>query len=41
MQFIRLAEELQELMGRKVDLVSRGGIKPGYFDAIQDDLINV
>ncbi|MFZ1659127.1 MAG: nucleotidyltransferase family protein [Flavobacteriales bacterium] len=41
MQFIRLAEELQMLLGRKVDLVSRGGIKPGYYDAIREDLIDV
>ena len=41
MQFIRLAEELQALLGRKVDLVSRGGIKPGYYEAIREDLIDV
>lgn len=41
MQFIRLAEELQEILGRKVDLVSRGGIKPGYYEAIREDLIDV
>ncbi len=41
MQFIRLAEELQALLGRKVDLVSRGGIKPGYYEAIRKDLIHV
>jgi len=41
MQFIRLAEELQRLLGRKVDLVSRGGIKPGYYEAIREDLIDV
>jgi predicted nucleotidyltransferase len=41
MQFIRLGEELQALLGRKVDLVSRGGIKPGYYEAIREDLIDV
>ena len=41
MQFIRLAEDLQVLLDRKVDLVSRGGIKPGYFEAIREDLIDV
>jgi predicted nucleotidyltransferase len=41
MQFIRLAEELQALLGRKVDLVSRGGIKPGYYAAIREDLVDV
>ncbi len=41
MQFIRLAEELQALLGRKVDLVSRGGIKPGYYEAIRKDMIDV
>ena len=41
MRFIHLAHELARLLGRKVDLVSRGGIKPRYFQAIQPDLIHV
>ncbi len=39
--FIHLAYELEELLQRKVDLVSRGGIKPKYFKAIKPDLIYV
>lgn len=41
MRFIHLAHELARLLGRKVDLVSRGGIKPRYYQAIQPDLIHV
>lgn len=41
MEFIRLAEELEERLGLKVDLVSAGGIKPRYYQAIQGDLIDV
>ncbi|MBK7944896.1 MAG: nucleotidyltransferase family protein [Flavobacteriales bacterium] len=41
MRFIHLAHELAKLLGRKVDLVSRGGIKPRYYQAIQPDLLHV
>lgn len=37
-RFIDLAEELEAGLERKVDLVSRNGIKPKYFEAIQSDL---
>ena len=37
-EFIDLAEELEQLLGRKVDLVSRGGIKPRYWEHIKDDI---
>ncbi len=37
-RFIDLAEELEAGLERKVDLVSRKGIKPKYFAAIQPDL---
>jgi len=40
-RFIDLAEELEKALGLKVDLVSRNGIKPKYFEAIQKDLIYV
>ncbi len=40
-QFFELAHELERILGRKVDLVSRNGIKPTYFEAISDDLIDV
>jgi predicted nucleotidyltransferase len=41
MEFIRLAYELEDLLGMRVDLVSRGGVKPQYFAAIEPDLIDV
>ena len=40
-EFIELAEELEKILGRKVDLVSRNGVKPKYFEEIQKDLIYV
>ncbi len=39
--FVDLAEELEALLRLKVDLVSRGGIKPKYFTVIEPDLIYV
>lgn len=40
-EFIDLAEELEKLLKRPVDLVSRNGIKPRYFEEIQKDLLYV
>jgi len=40
-QFFDLALELEGLLGRSVDLVSRNGIKPAYYAAIEPDLIDV
>ena len=40
-EFIDLAIELELLLKRPVDLVSRKGIKPKYFKEIQKDLIYV
>ncbi|MEQ8927824.1 MULTISPECIES: nucleotidyltransferase family protein [Fulvivirga] len=40
-KFIDLAEELELSLGKKVDLVSKKGIKPHYFKSIQSDLIYV
>lgn len=40
-EFIDLADYLEHLLGQPVDLVSRHGIKPKYFQAIQHDLIDV
>lgn len=37
-KFIDLAEELESLLGVKVDLVSRKGIKEKYLNAINNDL---
>ena len=39
--FIDLADELEELLNNKVDLVSRKAIKPAYFQHIQPQLIYV
>lgn len=40
-KFIDLADELEDLLNIKVDLVSRKGIKDKYFKAIESDLIYV
>jgi uncharacterized protein len=40
-QFFELAEELEQYLQAPVDLVSRQGIKPAYFAAIEPDLIHV
>jgi predicted nucleotidyltransferase len=38
LRFIDLADELERIIGFKVDLVSRKGIKEKYFQKIQSDL---
>jgi hypothetical protein len=40
-RFVDLAEEIEELVGFKVDLVSKNGIKEKYLKAINSDLIYV
>ena len=40
-RFIDLADEIEEIVGLKVDLVSRNGIKMRYLKAIDPDLIYV
>jgi uncharacterized protein len=40
-RFVDLADELEELLHHKVDLVSRKAIKPKYFKAIEPELIYV
>jgi len=40
-RFIDLAEEIESLIGFKVDLISRNGVKEKYFRAIKSDLIYV
>ena len=40
-KFIQLADELEEAIGLKVDLVSKKGIKERYFNSIKSDLIYV
>ena len=39
--FIDLADELEQLLKQRVDLVSRKAIKPKYFKVIEPDLIYV
>jgi predicted nucleotidyltransferase len=40
-EFIDLANELEILLRRKVDLVSKEGIKPKYFQEIQPEILYV
>lgn len=40
-RFIDLADKIEDLMGDKVDLVSKNGIKEKYFQRIESDLIYV
>jgi len=40
-EFIDLADELEKILQRKVDLVSLKGIKPRYLRSIEKDLIYV
>lgn len=38
LDFVTLADELEQLLGRKVDLVSKRSIKPRYMVHIEPDL---
>jgi len=40
-KFISLSLELEKVLGRKVDLVSKTGIKDKYFHSIKDELMYV
>lgn len=40
-RFIDLADEIEDCLGIKTDVVSRKGIKPSYFEHIKNDLIYV
>ncbi len=40
-RFVDLADEIESIIGFKVDLISRKGIKDKYFQSIQSDLIYV
>lgn len=40
-RFVDLAEELESLVGFKVDLISKNGVKQKYLQAIDSDLIYV
>jgi predicted nucleotidyltransferase len=37
-EFIDLADELEDLLSLRIDLVSRNGIKEKYFQVIKNDL---
>lgn len=41
MEFIELAYRLEKILNRKVDLVSKHGIKDKYFNEIKSELIYV
>jgi uncharacterized protein len=41
LRFVDLADEIEDYLGIKVDLVSRKGIKERYFQAIKSELIYV
>ncbi len=41
LNFVDLAEELEEMLGAKVDLVSKRGVKQGYLEVISKDLVHV
>lgn len=40
-EFLKFASELERLLNMKVDLVSKKGIKPSYYSAIEKELIYV
>lgn len=40
-EFIDLADDLEKLLDRKVDLVSKAGIKPQYYQAIESEILYV
>ncbi|MDI1234595.1 MAG: nucleotidyltransferase domain-containing protein [bacterium] len=39
--FINLADELERICNKKVDLVSKNGIKPKYFEYLKNELVYV
>ncbi|MGB1004792.1 MAG: nucleotidyltransferase family protein [Salibacteraceae bacterium] len=41
LKFIDLADEIERLLGKHVDLVSKNGVKKKYFESIYSDLIYV
>lgn len=40
-RFIDLAEEIESLLNRHVDLVSKKAVKPKYYETIKDEIIYV
>ena len=41
LNFIALADEIEELLGIKTDIVSRRSIKPRYLQSVEKDIIYV
>ena len=41
LDFVELGDRLEELLGIKVDLVSRGAIKPRFWKEIEGELVDV
>lgn len=41
LEFVDLAEELEEILEINVDLVSKNGVKSSYLDEIEQDLVHV
>lgn len=41
LKFVDLAEEIEKLLGKNVDLVSKNGVKKKYYEAINSDLVYV
>ena len=41
LRFVALANEIEQLLGLKVDLVSRRAIKPSRLESIQAELVDV
>ena len=41
LKFVRMANEIEDYLGIKTDVVSKNGIKPNYFIYIKNDLIYV
>ena len=39
--FIELAEELEKITGKKIDLVSKRALKPRHWEYIKDQLVHV
>ena len=40
-RFVDLADEIEDMVGMRIDLVSRDGVKPKYLEAIKPDLLYI
>jgi predicted nucleotidyltransferase len=41
LDFVEMADEIEELLGIKTDVVSKNGIKPKYWAVIEKDIVYV